>query len=157
MTVKEELLAAFDDAWSHRWESFEANLKNLTDDEAAYQSPTYSNESRDLREPPNGTILWHLIHVGQCYLHYSGMISERPVRPPEPEPPQVNTVSEAIESLKQIRSEFRSIVAMLGEEQLSEKVANGDTVQEFIRTCIRHEVWHIAQMAMARRLYRMSK
>ena len=155
MTVKEELLASFDDAWSHKWESFDSAMNGLTDEEARYQSPIYPDATASADEPPNGTILWHLVHLAQCYQDYAALIIQRPSRPPEPPPPQVTSVMEAIDVAKRSRAALRAAIATLSESELEEKICNGETLTEFIRTRTRHDTWHIAQMVVARRLYKM--
>ncbi len=157
MTTKEYLLASFDDAWSHDWESYESKFADLSEEEAYYQSPVYAADEKDETMPPSGTILWHLVHLGQCWDHYGQAIAQRPKSVPEPEPPQVTSLADALKQVKAIRARFRTVIEGISEERLSEKMANGRAVIDFCRAAIRHETWHIGQMAVARRLYKASR
>ena len=154
MDSKEYLLASFDDAWSHEWESYESNFKDLSEEEANYQSPLYAAEKQEDNMPPPGTIMWHLVHLGNCYDHYAQAISARPERVGEPAPPQPSSLSDMLEKLSVIRATFRNVIEGISEEGLSEKMANGKSVRDFARAAIRHETWHIAQMKVASRLYK---
>jgi uncharacterized damage-inducible protein DinB len=98
-----------------------------------------------------------LVHLGHCWDHYTQAIEQRPNKVGEPEPPQVSSLSDALEKVKAIRARFREMIDAMPEEGLSEKMANGKAVIDFCRAAIRHETWHIGQMAVARRLYKASR
>jgi hypothetical protein len=155
MTGKEELLAEFDQVWSHPWESLEAILKDVSEKEAWYQHPIYSKEEREEGHPPSGTILCHLVHLGQCYRWYKSWIISRPDKPTEVLPPEARSLEEGIANVKICRDELRECISSLSEEQLIEKLYGGKTVVELARASVRHDAWHGGQIAVARRLYRM--
>ncbi len=154
MTQKEELLASFDDVLSHKWESLDAALRGVSEEEVHYQHPAYSDEPDELHYPKAGTILWHLVHLAQCYRHYTTLISERPVRTPEPEAPEANALDEGINNFRLFRSELRNVIASLRDGELNEKMSNGDTVALFVRNVVRHDAWHAAQIVLVKRLYK---
>ena len=155
MTRKNELLTGYDAAWSREWESLQSVLKNLTEEEARYQHPAYSDEPPEDGHPPAGTVLWHLIHLPHCYRHYVNVIRQRPAKPDDPPPPESNSVEEAIANLLLDRADLRDAIAELSEEQLDEKLYYGGTVADLVRGSVRHNAWHAGQIAVARRLYRM--
>lgn len=154
MTRKEELLGAFDDVWSRKWESLDNVLKDVSEEEAHYQSPIYSDEPTWPGEVPSGTILWYLQHLAQCYIYYRRLIIERPANITDIEAPSANTIEEARSNLLKYRAELRDLIATLREEELEEKIFNGLTVAGIIRMMARHDGWHTGQIAVARRLYR---
>ena len=154
MTRKDELLAAFDDALSHEWESIEYAIKDLTDEEAAYQHPAYRDEPPEDGHPPAGTALWHLVHLQNCYDYYNIGIQSRPNKAEEVWTAGASTVAEAIANLMKSRATLRSTVAELTESQLDDKLGSGRTVIELVRASIRHDAWHAGQIMVARRLWR---
>jgi len=155
MTSKEELLAEFDEAWSHPWESLGAILKDVSEEEAWYQHKIYAKEEREEGHSPSGTILWHLVHLGQCYRWYRSWISSRPNKPSEVLPPEATSLAEGIVNVKLCRDELRDCLSSLSEEQLNEKLYGGKTVIDLARASVRHDAWHGGQIAVAKRLYRM--
>jgi uncharacterized damage-inducible protein DinB len=157
MTQREEILASFDSALSHKWESLESALADATQEEASYQHPSYQNEPDELHYPKAGTILWHLVHLAHCYRHYRLRILERPLRPPEPEAPEARTLVEANRNLHEDRNELRIAIASMPEDAFDEQLDNGESVAQFIRNVIRHDSWHAAQIVVMRRLYRYEK
>jgi hypothetical protein len=155
MSRKQELLLAFDDAWSYKWESLWVVLDGVTDEEAFYQHPVYSDTEQEPMHPPSGTILWHLVHLGQCYLHYRERIIHRPENTEAPDPPEAHSLEEGIQNLKRCRKMLRDTFESLQEEELEDKYYGMHTVAELARMVVRHDAWHSAQIAVARRLYRM--
>lgn len=154
MTRKEEILAAYDDVLSHPWESLDSALKDVTGEQAEYQHAAYIDEPDELHYPKAGTILWHLVHLAHCYRHYAPAIKERPIRPPEPEAPEANTLEEAINNLLSYRKQLRDVIEATSDDGFEEKMGNGKTVAEFLRSVIRHDAWHAAQIVVVRRLYK---
>lgn len=154
MTSKEELLAAFDDVYAHKWESMQTAFKNVTEDEANYQHESYRDAERYPGDPLPGTILWYAHHLAHCYDHYTEAIKRRPEKVPPPPPPEILPIDQMIELLKANRAMLREVVASLSEEALDEELASGASVADFIRASIRHDAWHSGQVAVARRLYR---
>ena len=155
ITRKDELLAAFDDAWDHKWESVSYALNGVRDDEASYQHSAYSDVPPDEGYPPAGTILWHLVHLAHCYVNYTERIKQRPSELQELSPPKYDSLSNAIENLKVARSAFRETIASLSDEQLDDLLYYGKPVIDLARSTIRHDVWHASQIAVARRLYKL--
>lgn len=155
MTSKEELLAAFDEALRHKWESMESALKDLTEDEANYRHEAYRDAERTPSGPPSGTILWQIHHLTHCYNHYTDYIKLRPQKVGEPPPPPILPMSAMLDQLRNSRSNLRATIAALSDIALEEKLSNGESVAEFVRSITRHDAWHSGQIAVARRLYRM--
>ncbi len=155
MTSKEELLVSFDEVWSHKWESLDSALKDVTEDEARYQHPSYAQEPNELHHSQSGTILWHLVHLAHCYRHYAPAIKDRPIRPPEPDAPRASTLEEATKNLQLYRRRLREVIESLSDNALEEKMGNGESVAQFVRSIIRHDAWHGGQIALAKRLYRV--
>ena len=155
MTRKEEILAAYDDAWSYKWESLTAALSGVTEEETAYQHPIYSDAEREEGHPPSGSILWHLVHLAHCYRHYVSAIERRPESSEEFPPPEAGSLAEAISNLKRYRAELRNAIASVPEEELDDEVFNYKTVAQLARMTVRHDAWHASQIAIAKRLYRM--
>jgi hypothetical protein len=154
MTRKEELLGTFDDVWSRKWESLDNVLKDVSEEEAHYQSPIYADEPTWPGEAPSGTILWYLQHLAQCYIHYRALIIERPAKTADPEPPPANTLEEARMYLHLHRGELRDLIITLREDEFEENIYNDLSVGGVIRMMARHDGWHTGQIAVARRLYR---
>jgi hypothetical protein len=156
MTSKEELLAEFDQVWSHSEESVELALKGATEEEAWYQHVSYSKLEREPYHPPSGSVLWHVVHLGHCYRWYKAIILSRPNRPEEPLPPEAKSLAEGIPNVKIARDELKECIASLSEDSFTDKLYNGRSILDQFRMIIRHDAWHGGQIAVARRLYRMS-
>jgi uncharacterized damage-inducible protein DinB len=154
MTRKEEILAAYDDAWSYKWESLTAALKDVTEEEAAYQHPIYSDVEREDGHPPSGSIMWHVVHLAHCYRHYVSTIERRPGSSEAFPPPEANSLTEAIANLIRCRAELRSAIASVDEAELDGEVSNYKTVAQLARMTVRHDAWHASQIVIAKRLYR---
>lgn len=154
MTRKDELLAAFDDAWDHKWESVSYALNGVTEDEAIYQHPAYRDVPLEDGYPPAGTIMWHLVHLAHCYVNYTARIQSRPNEPEELPPPIYELLSDAIQNLRVVRSVFRETIETLTEEGLDDRLYYGTPVIDLARSTVRHDVWHASQIAVARRLYK---
>jgi uncharacterized damage-inducible protein DinB len=155
LTQKQEILASFDEVWSHKWESIDAVLKDMTDDEARFVHPVYDGIEREEGFPSNGSILWHLAHLAFCYRHYSEGLRAMPAKPADTSGHEPASVEDAIEDLKRSRHALREEIAGLEDNAFDQQVWFGDTVAQFIRMIIRHDAWHSAQIAVARRLYKM--
>jgi hypothetical protein len=155
MTRKAELLAAFDDAWDHKWESVSYALSGISEDEANYQHSAYADEPEEPGHPPSGTILWHIVHLAHCYVNYAARVQSRPNEPGELPPPQYESLPNAIENLRAARGSFREAIEGLSEEQLDDVLYYGKPVIDLARSTVRHDVWHGAQIMVARRLYRI--
>lgn len=154
MNSKEELLSAFDEAWSFKWESIIASIAEVTDDEANFQHAAYASVEREEGHPPSGTILYFVFHLADCYAYYVSLIVNRPQRLELPTAPSVSNMNEAVALLTANRALLRDAVASLTEEQLQEPIYNHKTVAQLVRMSIRHDAWHSGQIAVIRRLYK---
>lgn len=154
LTRKDELLAAFDDSWRFRWESLDKKLEDVTDEEALYQHPMYAGIPIEAEHPPEGTILWHVVHMANVYRWYRKVMSERPNEPTVTDLPLAASLAIARENLKTSRQEFRNYVETLTEDQLDEKHFDGRTPLMITRMMVRHDAWHTAGITIIRRLYR---
>ena len=56
--------------------------------------------------------------------------------------------------LEEIHAARRERVASLSDADLELSVRNGMNVDEYLTSTIRHDIWHAAQIAVARRLWR---
>ena len=149
-------LRMFDDGWGHPFESFVEALEGVTAEEAAWQAPCYAGEEREEGWPPPGTIAWQVAHVAHCKRYYTKLIRERakPGRPDaDPRPPCADFAAERAE-LEAAHREQRDAIAAITDADLQDKVGNGMTLDEFLAMAIRHDIWHAAQIAVARRLFR---
>lgn len=157
ITAKEELLAAFDDALSYQWESLDAAIRDVSENEAWYQHPAYLGEPCDEGYPPVGTILWHLVHLAHCYRYYRANILERPNAVDDPPAPAAKTLDDAMVNLRRYRSELRETIVSLRDDQFAERLKNYDSVSEQMRMMIRHDAWHGGQISMIKRLHRFTQ
>jgi uncharacterized damage-inducible protein DinB len=155
MTRKSELLAAFDAAWDANWESLSAALKDVTEEEALFQHPVYSDAKKRTGFPANGSILWHVVHLAECYRLYVRMIEQRPHEPEDAEAPKISTLQEGIAYLKDERAALRHAIDALDDTQLDEMLYYGKPILSLCRGTVRHDAWHGGQIVVARRLYRM--
>ncbi len=156
MTSKSELLAAFDAAWDHPWESLSEAIKGVTEEEAIYQHPAYASEPNEDGYPPKGTIFWHLVHLAYCYRRYRSGIERRPdPASNEITPTIVMTLAETIADVNIARDQLRDALENLSQDSLEEKLHYGMRVIDLARSSVRHDAWHAGQIAVARRLYRM--
>ncbi len=157
LTEKQTLLAAFDDAWSHKWESFEVATKDLTEEEVQFIHPAYSDVVHEDGWPKPGSILWHLVHMEYWYRYYIDCL-EKPMddRAPLPMPHAAETLAHSIEKLLARRKTLRNMISDIPDEGLDIQLKGSTRCGEFIRMVIRHDTYHTAQIAVARRLYRMS-
>ncbi len=154
MTRKDELLAAFDDAWGHKWESLESALNGATEEEVMYRHYSYADEPPEEEHPPAGTILWHLVHLAHCYRNYAVRIEHRPHKQEDLPAPSAGSLSEAIDNLKRYRKELRKAIERVPEPALEEKLPSGEPIASFVRSVVRHDAWHAAQIVVVRRLWR---
>lgn len=154
MSSKDELLIAFDEAWSFKWESITTAISDVTDDEANFQHAAYADVEREEGHPPSGTILYFVFHLADCYAYYVSLIADRPLRIEIPTANAVSNMAEAIALLTANRALLREAVASLNEAQLLEPIFNHKTVAQLVRMSIRHDAWHSGQIALIRRLYR---
>ena len=156
MNAIDLLLLQFDHNWNHRWESIQSALKNTTPAAALFQATCYAKEKKEADAPSPGTILWQLFHMHWCNLHYANVLRLRPQKEiADPPKPPIMTLDQTIAALQQSHQALRSEVAKLKESDLDDPCnSTGQSVAEFVSACVRHEVWHASQVAVARRLFR---
>lgn len=156
MTRKSEILAAFDDAWSdEKCESLTLALDGVTEEQAAYQHPIYSEVEPKQGYPSSGTILWHVVHLAHCCRSYASTIERRPEAPEECSPPPADSLARAILNLKRYRDALRTTIVSVPDDQLDDKVFDYDSIAQLVRMSVRHDAWHAAQIAVVKRMYRM--
>lgn len=155
MTNVALLLDAFDQNWSHQWESLQPLLQDVSSDEACWQHPSYVSEQDPKGLPEPGTIRWHLGHLEMCARRYVQILHTRPVAEnPNVPPPSLTDVRELVRHLEQTRSELRAEIACIDDASLTARCRGEMTVAEFLLMVIRHEAWHAGQIVVIRRLYR---
>src|SRR6185503_1702694 len=153
-TRKEELLGAFDDSWRYSWESLDKRLEEVTPEEALYQHPMHAGLPVEAEHPPEGTILWNVVHLANVYKWYLGVIEARPQKPEIADLPLAGALEEARENLKVWRKKYRDCIAALPDEALDEPHFDGRTPLLITRMMPRHDAWHTAFITLMRRLYR---
>ncbi|MCK6472658.1 MAG: DinB family protein [Planctomycetes bacterium] len=157
MNAIENLLFHFDANLNHPWESLEAALKGVTDDEARWQAPCYAGEKTEEDGSKPGTILWQMDHISGCNRLYAAVLRQRPakeIEEPQSLPPS-KTFADALEELRASHAALRAEVAKLKDTDLQSPCGHGcKSVAEFLAACLRHEIWHASQISVARRLYR---
>jgi uncharacterized damage-inducible protein DinB len=156
MRAVDLLLLAFDHAFEHRWESLAAALDGVGPEEAGWQSPAYADAEPEAGWPLPGTIHWHVAHLAHCKRHYTELVlqRERAGRPPAPSFRANPTFDESLAELKAAHARQRAALAALTDAELEMRLGNGDVLAEFVSACTRHDAWHAAQIALARRLHR---
>ena len=152
-------LQQMDDAWAHAWESLRSALDGITEEEAAWQADAYAAEEPEEGWPRPGTIAWQVAHVTHCKRYYREVMrsvgaEERPPVSPWTPLPDLVALRSAFEEAH--RAE-RETLATFPEAALDADAGEGMTYREFIAMAIRHDTWHAAQIALARRLYRVSR
>lgn len=152
------LLKAFDDNWSHRWESLRPLLVEVTDDEASWQHQAYTGERDPMGLAEPGTIRWHVGHLEQNARRYVHVLRSRPVaKNPDVPAPTLSNIRDIVERFERVRSELRAEIAQVEDADLDDLCRGEMTVGEFVRMVIRHEIWHAGQIVVIRRLYRTSR
>ncbi len=155
MSPTQLLLAAFDESFSHQWESIEHALHGLSDAEATWQHPAYVNEVESALDPPPGTVVWHIAHLDHCLRHYRNVLKARPLdTEPETLPPPLGSLHQHIASLHEAREALRDAIAGLTDDDLAEKCRQTMSVAEFVRMFTRHNTWHAGQIMVLRRAYK---
>jgi uncharacterized damage-inducible protein DinB len=154
LTEKQTLLAAFDDARSHKWESFDLVTKDLTEDEVQFQHAAYADEKQEDGWPKPGSVLWHLVHMEYWYRYYIDCLEKPTDGTPLPTPDSATTLEAAMEKLNATRKTLRNMISDIPDEGLDFSLRGRIRTGEFIRMIIRHDTYHTAQIAVARRLYR---
>lgn len=154
-----ELLAGFDAALDHAWESLETALAGLSPEEARYRPDGYEDAPQEPGWPLPGSALWHIVHLAECYHTYSEGIRSRPRAGGSGSGRAFVPASEltaAVSDLRRERATLREVIAVLTESELGDPLKSGRTVAELIRASIRHDAWHGGMIVMARRMWRAS-
>jgi hypothetical protein len=156
MTEVAGYVAALGDAWEHRWESIFSALRGVTDLEADWQAPCYRAEEPEPGWPPPGTIRWQVAHVAHCKRYYAAVLAARgrakkPAVAARIAPTDFAGETAALEAAH--RAQVAG-VARLVPSDLDVRVPTGMSVRELLDHQVRHDVWHAAQIVVARRLYR---
>jgi len=159
--IVEQILVAFDDAWSHQWESLAHALKDLTEAEARWQHPAYSKEEVIPREQLPGSILWHIVHIEQCERQYEYSIrNKHEVPTPTLAHEHSDDLAKMLVAMENTHQQLRDSIAALSDEDLNGFFMKNSgqlgvtSIGSFIHAIIRHNAWHGGQMMVARRLYR---
>jgi len=156
MKAKDAFLRQLDDAWAHKWESLSAVLEGVTEEEANWQAPCYASEEREEGWPAPGTVRWQVAHVAHCKRYYTKFVRapgvlERPQADARVPPA---TFAAEVAALKEAHAAQRAALDALDDGDLAKPVGNGMPMDEFLAMAIRHDAWHGAQIAVARRLFR---
>jgi uncharacterized damage-inducible protein DinB len=141
-------LLQLDGAWQHRWESLAPLLDGITEEEARWQAPCYRMEPEE--QPKAGTIHGQVEHLIRCKREYTAAI--RRVPPGRHAP--AATFRESVGRLLEAHRAEREAIASLADGDLDLPAEGGMSVAEFLASIIRHDIWHAAQIAVARRLWR---
>jgi hypothetical protein len=157
MNATDAFLRQLDDTWSHRWESLCSALDGVTEEEAAWQAPSYADEEREDGWPAPGTIAWQAAHVAHCKRYYTELVAQRgdaPGRPPLPERSACTSFAAIRAELESAHAAQRAGIAALSEADYGLRCGNGMPLSEFLAMAIRHDAWHAAQIVVVRRLFR---
>ncbi len=149
-------LAQFDHAWDHRWESLTGALAGVAPEEATWQAACYAGEAREPGWPAPGTVHWQVAHLAHCKRYYAAVIRARgaPARPEVEPRPGERSFAEDVADLRATHADLRRAIAECGAHELGVAVGGGMDLAEFLAMAIRHDAWHAAQIAVARRLWR---
>lgn len=128
-------------------------IQDLTQAEAKWQHPSYATLEVEDGWPPSGSILWHIAHLIHCIERYVRVLTQW-------DTPTVNqsatfdslNLSYLLARLQTAHTALAFCIENAHDDEL-DTTKSGMTKQEFILMCIRHDSWHAAQIAMARRLY----
>ena len=151
------LLNAFDENWSHRWESLRPLLIDVADDEASWQHQAYIDEEDPMGLSEPGTIRWHVGHLEQNARRYTHILRSRPVaKNPDVPAPVLTNIRDMVDRFERVRNELRAEIAQIEDADLNAPCRGEMTIGEFVRMVIRHETWHAGQIVIIRRLYRTS-
>ncbi len=157
MNAVDAFVCQLDDTWAHKWESLQEALKDVTEEEAAYQAPCYAGDEQEEGWPLPGSIAWQVAHVAHCKRYYATLVRERAtsVERPEAGPftPRDSFAAHRAE-LEAAHAEQRAAIAEVQPDELALLAGNSMPMDEFLAMSIRHDAWHASQIVVARRLYR---
>jgi hypothetical protein len=156
MNGMDAFLTQLDHAWDHKFESVQAVLADVAEEEAAWQAPCYADEPPEEGWPLPGTVHWQVAHLAHCKRHYAEFVLRRrePDRPPVVPRPPNRTFAEELTELAAAHTALREAIAACTDDELDVVVGNGMPLREFLAMSTRHDTWHAGQIAVARRLYR---
>jgi hypothetical protein len=148
-------LQQLDDAWAHRWESLREVLKDLGEDEAAWQPAAWRGEPVEDGWPLPGSVLWQIAHIAHCKRHYADIVRgrEKPAAPVAPRIPADDLAGE-LAALAAAHAAERAAFASVRDDELGVLAGGQLVLREFLAMAVRHDSWHAAQIAVARRLWR---
>jgi hypothetical protein len=93
-------------------------------------------------------------HVTRCKRDYTALVlGLRGEAPPPPADGPPATFAEAALRLRDAHRAQREAIAGMREDDLARPL-EGMSALEFVTSTIRHDIWHAAQIAVARRLWR---
>lgn len=141
------------DAWDHEWESIQSSLEGVTEEEARWQAPCYSDEPPTKGGLLAGTIHWHVWHLSCCKLEYASIYRDSTAGVSQLEP--LGTFGAERQRLKEMQRAQSQALSTVTEDGLERSVDNGPTVGELVTGHVRHDAWHGGQIALIRRLYRV--
>lgn len=149
------MLAGFDHALQHDWESLHSALHGLTPDEATRQHPAWAHEPHDDCVGKPGTVLWFLNHLEHCHRHYTAVLRGRPNKTsPDTRPPGELDLARVLPALHAASVELRAEIAKLSDADLDQPcTTDNKPVVEFLLGVVRHIAWHGGQIATLRRLH----
>jgi uncharacterized damage-inducible protein DinB len=152
------MLAGFDHALKHSWESLHGALLDLTPEEAARRHPAWAHEPHDDGVGKPGTVLWFLNHLEHCHRHYTAVLRARPnTNSPDTKPPGELDFAQVLSALQAANADLRAELAKLKDADLDQPCTTDNrSVAEFLLGVIRHIAWHGGQIATLRRLLRQS-
>ncbi|MHC4450340.1 MAG: DinB family protein [Planctomycetota bacterium] len=137
-------LIHFDDAWDHDFESLMSVLGGISEEEAAWQPPCYRDEPASTGWPAPGSIRWQVTHIAYYKREYAGRLGTAS----DSSPAATTSFAEDLEQLRSAHDAEREAIAALSKSELTPETAR------FLSAIIRHDVWHAAQIAVVRRMWR---
>ena len=138
--VRDHVLRAFDDVFSHRWDSIGSALaKDLTSEEAVWQHPAYRQEPCEPGTPPPGSLFWQLAHLEGCAREYAGILSRRSGGKGDDAPaPRTFNLPALLEALRQSHARLRESIARISDADLTSPCEHYKNTEEFLRMVLRH-------------------
>jgi uncharacterized damage-inducible protein DinB len=137
-----------DDAWNHDFESLMSVLDGVSEEEAAWQPPCYHDVPMTPGWPAPGSIRWQVAHIAFYKREYAARISDRGGPTPDSSRTATTTFAEDLAELHAAHEAEREAITALSAPDLTSELG------QFLAAIIRHDVWHAAQIAVVRRLWR---
>jgi hypothetical protein len=146
MDIKSHLVWQCERLWSDELESFEYAVRGVTEEEAAWQAPAYADVERQDGWPPPGTVFWHVAHLGEYQRQLAGHLRQE-----SPPAGSYRPAARFADELARVHDARRMVASALAE--LPDERFAGEDVVRRIQEYFLHDVWHTAQILVARRLY----